>query len=288
MGSHPLAALSSAERATYRTALTAQVIETIYRAWQQGSAPVLDEIVLAVRVMRLDAPTVEVHRAVASVEYAGIIAPVDDPSERWRLVDEPRRLPSPLVVCPTPECLRPAGHTKGHLPDLRGDRFTAQLVVRDEDFIAAWAPGSPWVHVYRSADDWDEDNDPVAVLPVPHTIRFTSDALTDLVTAWASSDTNAPATTGTVGRPFVYEPGVDNGILVYQHADFFATWHHDRGEVWFYSDAVDWDDDDYNTIDRVAVSEDAPFTGAVLDQLCDDWFTRQVDKESEQQHDPTS
>jgi hypothetical protein len=280
MGSHPLAALSPAERATYRTALTAHVLEAIYHAWQSRHTLELDEIVLAVQAARPGAETVEVHRAVAGIEYAGVIRPDSDPTGPWRLVDEPRRLPRPMAVCPRPECLRPAGHDDEHLPELRGEQFAAQLVINGGDFVAAWAAGSPWVQVYRNARDWDQDSDPVEILPVPHTMRYTPDALTDLITAWTSSDVHAaPSADNSDRRPFVYEPGVDNGTLIYRHADFFAVWDHDRREVWFYDCVVDWDDDIHNTIDRVPVHPDAPFTGAVLDQLCDDWTAHQTAKE---------
>jgi hypothetical protein len=277
MGSYPLAPLSPAARAAYRTALTAHVVEVLHSASPSAHECSLDEIVLAVRAVRPDAHTTEIHRAVAGVEHAGIITTRDgDPNGPWRMVADPRRVPHLMTVCSTPECLRPDSHDGGHLPDLNSDRLSAQLVVNGDDFVAAWAPGSPWVHIYRDARAWGTDEDPTHTLAVPHTAGFTPAVLTDLVTAWASSDHyREPA---TKYRAFAYEPGVDNGALLYRHADFFAVWYHDRGEVWFYNDATSWDNDIEDPLDRVSVPEDAPFTGAVLDQVCSDWMDRQADR----------
>lgn len=278
MGSHPLANLSALERDTYRTALAAHVVEAVYHAHQQGGTLTLDAIVQTVRAVRPDVPAVEVHRAVAHVEYTGLIATLGD---RWHHVDNPPELPRPIAVCATAECLRPAGHHAGHLPDLNGDRPAAQLVVPADDFLAAWPPGSPWVHIYATAAQWTIGENPVAVLPVPHTTRFTPDALIDLVTAWTSRDTHTqPATdttTGMRGGQHGIDAGATTGQLIYQHADFVAVWAHSSGEIRFYQDVSAWDDDAEGTIDRVPAPAGAPFTGSVLDQVCDDWFTRQLD-----------
>lgn len=280
MGSNPFASLSPVERDTYRTALAAHVVETVYRAAQQGGTLTLDAIVLGVRAVRPDAPTVEIHRAVAHVEYAGLIAPTITPVGQWRHVDQPPRLPRPGTVCPTPECLRPAGHGEDHLPDLNGDRLTAQLVVHGGEFVAAWSPGSPWVQVYGNATEWERVTTPVAVLPVPHTMRFTPDSLIELVTAWASRDTYVPPAADN--RAYAYQPGVDNGTLIQRHADYCAVWDHDTGEVRFYESIYAWDYDSDDPIGRVDVPDGVPFTGAVLDQICDDWFDRETAKTVEE------
>lgn len=279
MGSNPFATLSALERGVYRTALAAHVVEAVYRSHQQGGMLTLDSIVQTVRAVRPDAPGVEIHRAVAHVEYAGLIAAV--PDGRWQHVEQPPRLPRPMAVCATPECLRPAGHNHRHLPDLTGERFAVQLVVPTDDFVAAWSPGSPSVHVYANVNQWTRGEAPVHVLPVPHTTRFTPDNLIDLVTAWASLDTYATPATGPAAARraagYVFEAAADQGTLVYRHADFCAVWRHRSREIHFYRTVSEWDNAPEKTIDQVPVPEAAPFTGAVLDQICEDWFNEQFE-----------
>jgi hypothetical protein len=275
MGNNPLAALSSTERRHYRNALTAHVVEVIYRFWQRNHGATTDDLVDGVRAMREDAPLAEVHRAVASLECSGMITQLPGSDGHWHRVEHPAPLPRPLRVCSTRGCLRPDDHPDEHLPDLHGEQLSAQLTVVHDDFFAVWHQGAPWIHVYPDAAAWQAGGSLVATLVVPHELRFVPDTIVEVVTAWLGSDEYpAPPDTGTRSHhEFVFTPGVETGTLVLLHADYFAAWNHDKGEVAFYDVVTDWDEG-LPPLDVVAVPDGEPFTGAVLDQLAEEWYER--------------
>lgn len=285
MGSNPLAALSTAERDNYRTALTALVYQAFYRSWQRDESLTLEDIVDDVRDADEDAPLAEIHRAVARLERTGLVNNIAAEPDLWQQVDlwdgdQPRPTRSTATECGTRGCMRSDGHPGGHLPDATDRRLSAELVIHDGDLTAAWAPGSPWVRIYADAATLAARAEPLAQLPVPHTLRFTPDALVDIVTAWLNQDHYTPPAGDTTRREvvatpsgFVFTPGVETGTLVVLHAEYFAVWRHDTGQVEFYDDIVDWDDG-LTPQDTVPVAADVPFTGSVLDQICGDWLNR--------------
>lgn len=288
MGSNPLAALSATERDNYRTALTALVYQAFYYGWQHNQLLTLDSIVDVVRDADDVAPLAEVHRAVARLERTGLVENIAADPDLWHQVDlwgtgqQPTR--STATGCDARGCMRPLDHPGGHLPDADDNPLSAELVIHGEDITAAWAPGSPWVRIYADAAALAARAEPLTQLPVPHTLRFTPDTLVDLVTGWLNEDDYTPPpgdtshTVITTAEGFVFSPGVETGTLVVQHSEYFAVWRHDSGRVEFYDNAVDWDDA-MSPQDTVVVAAEVPFTGAVLDQLCEDWLTRALDNE---------
>jgi hypothetical protein len=302
MASNPLAVLSAAERDRYRTAMTALACQAFYRSWQRSEPITLERVVDEVRddhqaepathedipVADEDAPLSEVHRAVARLERTGLIENIPDTPDLWQLVElwgpgqQAKR--GTAAECDARGCMRPLDHPGGHLPDATEGRLSAELVIHDKQVTAAWAPGSPWVRIYANPAALAARTEPLTHLPVPHTLRFTPDALVDLVTSWLNQDdhpppTNDPTTTVVASASgFVFTPGTETGTLVVQHSEYFAVWHHERGHVEFYDDALGWDDG-MAPGDTLSVAPDVPFTGAILDQICEGWLNRALDAE---------
>lgn len=272
MGINPFAALSAPERATYRTALTGHVVEVMYRAWQRGTTMHIQQIVNEVQGLTRDDPFIEIHRTVALMEGGGLIR--QEPAGSvdaglWVWLDAPRAPIPSLQFCATPGCLRPDGHVFGHLPDLHAVHLNTELVVTHDDFVAAWANGSPWVRIYSDGAAWSANAEPTNVLVVPHTTPYVPDALAALVTDWLGTDEHP----GREQNPHVISAGVDTGTLQHRHPRYFAVWHHGEPTIEIHSSPLDWDTGK-DPIIRVDVPDDAPFTGLVLAQAAEDWWER--------------
>lgn len=276
MGIHPFAALSAVERSTYRTALIGHVVEVMYRAWQCDTALHVDTIVAEVQAVAFDAPFVEIHRTVALMECGGLIRQDRGRSGLWVWLETPHAPIAPLEFCATPGCLRPAGHLFYHLPDLHGLHLSTELVVRHEDFVAAWAPGSAWVRLYPDAAAWAAHAEPRTILAAPHAMPYTPAALAAVVTAWLGHDEHP----GPADPPFVFEMEAATGTLHHCHPEFFAVWERTAPTIEIYTSRTDWAHGK-DPVDKVDVAHDAPFTGLVLAQAAEDWLERTHDNHIE-------
>lgn len=284
MGPNPLAVLSAAERDSYRTRMVTLVFHAMYRGWQRDQPVTLEQVVDDVRDADPTAYLAEIHRAVARLERTGLVINLAADPDLWALAPHPvgGRVRATAAGCPRQGCMRPAGHPDGHLPDATDLRLNADLVIHDEDVTAAWSPGAPWVRIYADAVTLASGGAPLARILVPHTARFTPDVLVHLVSSWLNQDDNVPAvvTNGdAVATPsgYIVTPGTESGTLTVRHAEYFAVWHHDHGHVQFYRGVTDWGDC-AEPDDIVEVPSDVPFTGVILDQICDDWFDRAIER----------